>query len=273
MEETRVSELLSGDKLYQQRAREALPLLVRQAQVRRETVYSALARQLRMPNPRNLNYVLGYIGEALQSLSTVWNEDIPPIQCLVVNKSTGLPGEGIWWFITSEDAFYGLSRERQRAILGAELQKVFEYPRWPAVLDTLGLLAKPGPVVIDEASKFRGGGESGQHRKLKEYVAEYPEILQLSATVLADMEFRLPSGDSLDILFRAGDDWTAVEVKSAKSLLPDIVRGMFQCVKYQAVIEALQAAQGLTQSTRTILVLEGAFPAQLEIWKQVLDID
>lgn len=134
-------------------------------------------------------------------------------------------------------------------------------------------MARPDSNVIDEASKFRGGGESEQHRKLKKYIAEHPEVLQLPASARADTEFRLPSGDSLDVLFRAGDDWTAVEVKSAESLLPDVVRGMFQCVKYQAVIKALQAAQGLTQSARAILVIEGAFPTQLESWKQVLGIE
>jgi hypothetical protein len=262
--------LLSGEKLYQQRAREALPLLVRQAQIRRETVYEDLAHQLGMPNPRNLNYVLGYIGEALQSLSAEWDEDIPPIQCLVVNKRTGLPGEGIWWFITSEEDFHSFSRERQRALLRAELQRVYEYSRWPAVLDALDLLARPDSNIIDEASELRGGGESEQHQRLKKYIAEHPEVLQLPATARADTEFHLPSGDSLDVLFRVGDDWTAVEVKSAKSLLPDIVRGMFQCVKYQAVIKALQATQGRTQSARAILAIEGAFPAQLESWKQVL---
>lgn len=110
-------EYLSGDKLYQQRARTALPLLVGQTQIRREIVYSDLAPRLGMRNPRNLNYVLGYIGEALQSLSAEWNEKIPPIQCLVVNKRTRLPGEGIWWFVTSEEDFHSFSRERQQAIL------------------------------------------------------------------------------------------------------------------------------------------------------------
>lgn len=267
------AKYISGDKLYQERARKALPLLVRQTQIRRETTYSVLAHQLGMPNPRNLNYVLGYIGEALQSLSTEWDKDIPPIQCLVVNKSTGLPGEGIWWFVTSEDDFHSLSRGGQRAVLRAELQKVYEYPRWPAVLDALGLLAMPNQSVMDEASKFRGGGESEQHQRLKNYIAEHPEALQLPANATADTEFRLPSGDSLDVLFRAGDDWIAVEVKSAKSLSSDIVRGMFQCVKYQAVVKAFQTMQGRTQSARAILVLENKLPRELESMKYALGVE
>lgn len=55
------AKYISGDKLYRERTRKALPLLVRQAQARRK-IYSDLAPKLGMANPRNLNYVLGYIG-------------------------------------------------------------------------------------------------------------------------------------------------------------------------------------------------------------------
>ena len=98
------AKYISGDKLYRERARKALPLLVRQAQARRKIYYSDLAPKLGMANLRNLNYALGYIGQALASLSEEpgWKE-IPPIQCLVVNKQTGLPGEGVGWFEWGDD--------------------------------------------------------------------------------------------------------------------------------------------------------------------------
>ena len=74
--------------------RKAFPLLVRQAKAEQSIYYSALAEELDMPNPRNLNYALGYIGYALKKLGKRWHEDIPPIQSLVVNKYTGVPGVG-----------------------------------------------------------------------------------------------------------------------------------------------------------------------------------
>jgi hypothetical protein len=87
---------------------------------------------------------------------------------MVVSKRTGLPGAGVGWFLTPEEDFYNWPRERQQARLRAELQKVFEYPRWPAVLKALGLLAEPGEDIVGKASRFRSGGESEQHRRLKE---------------------------------------------------------------------------------------------------------
>ena len=63
----------------------------------------------------------------------------------------------------------------------------------------------------------------------------------------------LPSGDTIDVLFRNGLDWIAVEVKSSLSNSLDITRGLFQCVKYRAVIEAVQATRNLEQNARAIL--------------------
>jgi len=62
MSTAKISAPISGEKLYQERARAALPLLVRQAQAGAPIFYSDLADELGMPNPRNLNYVLGSIG-------------------------------------------------------------------------------------------------------------------------------------------------------------------------------------------------------------------
>jgi hypothetical protein len=51
-----------GHKLYQERARRALPILVRQAHGRQTIVYENLARELEMKWALNLNYVLGSVG-------------------------------------------------------------------------------------------------------------------------------------------------------------------------------------------------------------------
>jgi len=65
----------------------------------------------------------------------------------------------------------------------------------------------------------------------------------------------------------------AVEVKSALSSEADIVRGLFQCVKYRAVLEAQQASEGLPQSARAILVLQAKLPSKLQALKNVLGVE
>jgi hypothetical protein len=270
-----VAEALSGDKLYQERARAALPLLVRQAQAGNPIFYSDLATELGIPNPRNLNYVLGSIGQALVELSKAWGVKVPPIQCLVVNKATGLPGEGIGWFVVKKEEYSKLTKRQQRTIVEAERQHVYAFPKWLQVLSALQLQPTQNDFTqLVKAATFRGGGGEGiKHQKLKEFVAANPQIVGLPvSTPHGVQEFGLPSGDSIDVMFQ-NKDWVAVEVKSDISQAPDILRGLFQCVKYRAVIEAVQATQSLPQNARALLVLEGALPTELLPIKNLLGIE
>jgi hypothetical protein len=276
MNTVKALEILSGNKLYQQRARLALPLLVRQAHAISRIFYSNLAAELGMPNPRNLNYVLGCVGNVMKTLSKEWGSDIPPIQCIVVNKQTGLPGEGIGWFITNKNEFRKLPLKQQRLLVEAKLQEIFSYPKWPLVLQELGLkLAPPiSPAMIKKASAHKATGESPEHKKLKIFVAEHPTVVYLPpATPNGSTEYDLPSGDRIDILFVYNNEWVGVEVKSKFSPEADIARGIFQCVKYQAILEAYQASQGMPPRTRTILVLGGRLPPQLVALKNILGVE
>ena len=270
-----ISEPISGDKAYQVRARAALPLLVRQAEAGAPIFYSDLAEELGMPNPRNLNYVLGSIGQSLERLSKAWKSKVPPIQCLVVNKSTGLPGEGIGWFLVKKEDFAMLPLRQKRAIVEAELQQVFSYPRWQEVLKALEL--KPttsdfSPFVSKATGGF--GGESEDHKALKAYVAQNPRVIGLAANTPAGAtEYLLPSGDSLDVSFNGKKVWVAAEVKSSISAEGDIVRGLFQCVKYRAVMEAVLLTKSRPQNARALLVLESKLPPSLISLRNILGVE
>jgi hypothetical protein len=95
----------------------------------------------------------------------------------------------------------------------------------------------------------------------------------LSQNLIGKTEHRLASGDCVDVVFQNDDGWLAVEVKSKLSPIADIVRGMFQCVKYRAVIDAQQLSCQLLESIRVILVLEDALPGSLVRLKNDLGIE
>ena len=274
METAKVAKTLKGDRPYQQRARIALPILVRQAHAGARIYYKELAAELGMSNPRTLNYPLGSIGTALEQLSKEWNDQIPQIQCLVVNHNTGLPGEGVGWFVRNIGEFKGLPLRKRRAIVDAVLAKVVAYPHWNKVLDAFGL--KPAATgykaVIDSAAKYRGG-ESDAHKALKRYVAENPRAVDLPVRAgVGELEYALPSGDTIDVFFYYASVRTAVEVKSRISDHADIARGLFQCVKYRAVLSASIAAENSDDSADAILVLEGRLPGDLRALRNVLDV-
>jgi hypothetical protein len=272
------ASLLLGSALYLERAREAFPILVRQAQAGQTIFYSDLADELRMFNPRNLNHVLGAVGRAIQELAAERKLEIPPLQCLVVNKNTGLPGNGIGWFISDLKDFSKRTPDEKQQIVKIELVKVFNYPKWEVVLGALGLAPLSNDAdlatLMAKAGERGGGGEGEDHRKLKNYVASHPEILGLSGFGTGSTEYIFPSADKIDVVFRdkKGNRWVGIEVKGPSSDEADILRGLFQCVKYSALREAELKSDSKKERTDVILVLSGGLSPRLKKIKNLLGV-
>lgn len=271
------NSVLSGNSLYVKRAREAFPILVRQAWAGKRIAYSDLADEMGMANPRNLNYVLGAIGKAIKELSAEWGQVIPPLQCLVVNKQTGLPGEGVSWFISDLKDFEKWTPDERKQILGIELVKVFNFEQWERVLAAFELKAiKNSPVVdtlIKKAGAGGGIGECEEHKRLKEYVAANPEVIGLSGFGNGETEYCFPSADRIDVVFRKENRWVGVEVKGPSSPDEDLVRGLFQSVKYTALREAELKAHAQQGKFEVILVLSRKLPANLKETKNLLGVN
>jgi hypothetical protein len=278
MSDDKIRDFLYGDKLYQIRARAALPLLVRQAKVEQPITYSNLARELDMPNPRNLNYVLRAIGRARAGLSKEWHTGIPLIQCIVVNKKTEMPGEGCFRWLMDKATFKRSSSRDKRRVLRQVLTEVFQFTRWDEVLAELGLspVKSLAPklsslVMVSQRDRER---ESEEHRQLKIFVANNPRVVGLPASAgPGRIEYTFPSADVIDVLFTYHRKWVGVEVKSRRSSTEDIVRGIYQCVKYQALIDAVQMAEQKQPHTRVVLLLENQFPADLLGLKNALGVE
>ena len=246
-------------ELYQQRAFAALPILVRQARSGRPITYGDLADELEMPNPRNLNYVLGSLGNALAELSEEWDKPIPKLQSLVVNRSDRLPGQGFMQAFVDPRQLAGADKAAKRHIVRAMWAETSVFSEWDKVLEHFGAptagSAAP-PDLVQRAASYRGSGEESEaHRALKSFVAENPSAIGLRGRFDAAVEHRLPSGDSVDVLLTSRNRRIAVEVKSHLSPIEDVVRGIFQCVKYQAVLEAQLRSTRQQGEAESILVL------------------
>lgn len=265
-------------KLYQKRARSAFPILVRQANAGQALTYSDLAYELKMPNQRNLNFVLGAIGNAIMKLRSRQTTYIPPIQSLVINKNTRLPGEGLSSFFRDGGRYRKAGTRLRRKLMKITHHEVFSFDGWEDVLRELGL--KPVSVAssikrsIEKARSTKATGESESHKKLKLFVSRNPWIVGLrDSTQYGEVEHPFPSRDAIDVLFKNGDEWVGIEVKAKHSIEEDITRGIFQCVKYQALIEAEQMIEQLTPSARTVLLIEGNLPHGLIGIKNTLGVE
>lgn len=270
---------LYGDKLYQRRARRALPILVQQAGLGETMTYSMLAKRMRMPNARNLNYVLGSVGRTLQDLGRRWHEKIPPIQCLVVNKHSDLPGEGFLDYMRRSRGTS--SKVALRKIIEDAMDRAYRYSRWGEVLAVLGLepLGDGGIGHLVQQARFvrgRGGPgskESLAHRRLKERIAADPRLVGLPRSIGPGVvEYSLPSGDVVDVMFTAHSRRIAVEVKSGISVDSDVARGVFQCVKYLAVLDAQDRADGANRRNQVLLACDRGLTPELSRLRRRLGV-
>ena len=236
----------SGNDWTDNQARMGLPILLESAELGRTLTYSDFNEAIAKRNAiepagsvRGFGMVLEKIGQSLNHLSDEWGIEIPPITILVVNKETGLPGEGFDPFLERR-----LTKNNRRALIERATQEVFEFPLWDYVAEYFGIVDERRvplhqPVSLPEPGPRRGGGEGKAHQALKTYLAAHPGVFHTYGDFPpGEMEVHLPSGDIIDILFQNEDTALAVEVKAADAPPDELTRGIFQCVKYRAVLRA-----------------------------------
>lgn len=272
------ANLLVGSKPFYRVAQEVFPILVRQAKAGSPISYSHLAEEVGLANPRNLGKSLGVIGRALQEISEQWGERIPPINCLVLNKNTRLPGEGIGWFLSNKEAFKNSPKQIQKQIVDGQLADIYVYQKWDDIFQVLELKPKNADFArlferVNQRYGF-GAGESDEHKDFKNWVFNNPSVLKLEKSIKPiKTEYRLYSQDEIDVVFGSKNQVVGVEVKSKISDESDIQRGLFQCIKYLALIEAEQKVKQSNIGCRVILALEGQFPKSLIPVRNILGID
>ncbi len=202
--------------------------------------------------------VLGEIKDVLDEVQQKYQKKIPPLNALVQSKSTKLPSDGFDYVIPNYSKLSAASKAGEVAKLN---QLAHEY-NWDWVLEALGL--EPAKLFTEkDIEKLRkksyagyGGGEGQEHKTIKEHIYGNPEAVGIKNVVYADMEHDLPSGDRLDVYFELKNgNRVAVEVKPSTAPDEDVTRGIFQCVKYKAVMDALRTVEYGRYDNDTLLVV------------------
>jgi len=265
MRKAKKSLNLDKSERWHEEAQKALPILVLLAKAGQRVSYGRLGKWIGVPNAQNMNMPLDLIGRRLKKLGKLWKEEIPQIQTIVVNAGTGKPGKGIFSHIS------GTVEE--------EWEKIFAYKRWGFVLASFGLppssrTAREIKEIEKSASRKRGGiGEGKEHKRLKEYIQNNPRSIGIRLKNLVPTpEKMLLSGDRMDVSFENKHHWVGVEVKPETSDEKDIERGLYQCVKYRAVMEKQILAWGIRKDVRVILALGGELPQHLDLERYKLGI-
>ncbi len=147
----------------------------------------------------------------------------------------------------------------RKALSKSVRAEILAYPHWRAVLAALALapltLDLPSTVELNDTADqdWSGGAESVHHKRLKEYLAERHELLDLKGGYSSSFEVCLPSADRADLFLINETDLriVCVEVKSRVSNDSDLLRGIFQCIKYRAILDAHQRYELLRSPTHT----------------------
>lgn len=267
---------IHGDIYWQEQARRILPVLVRQAKARHSIRYRDLGQEVGVWH-RQLGKPLGCIGYALLELGREWDSDIPHIQSLVIKGNSGLPSYGFDGFLEAK-GYEKLCPREKHALLEEYWAGIFAYPYWDDVLAALDLPRTAndlGPILASAANGGSGeGGEGPEHLALKNHVCANPHLVGLKfGDPPGTPEYGLPSGDSVDVVFAQKRRLHAVEVKPAGSRAGDIARGLFQCVKYRAVMMAQAAHEHDDRLITACLALGGTLPPTLVPLRNSLGVD
>jgi hypothetical protein len=292
---------LNGNDWKPKIARVLLVILLIKAKHRQKMTYGEfdqLIQEFGIDKHRfatNYGYPAGLVGSAMKELSKKLKITIPPINALLVNKKTDLPGHGIEKYL--ED--YSERRNLPKSIKGQQLsnaviEDVFDFD-WSIVINYLN-------IEIDELARFliskaetknglfkkkyqekilrRGGkGESDSHRNLKELLYNKSSVVEKYLEFKCKhkyLEYGLLSADKIDVVYENKYEILGIEVKSVISDECDIVRGIFQCVKYQAILNAEMKINDQAPFARSVLIIENeitretkniAKSLKVEVWR------
>ncbi|MER9397493.1 hypothetical protein NKI46_05055 [Mesorhizobium sp. M0615] len=214
----------------------------------------------------------GLVGTLMSEIWRIYPE-APPINMLVISKKNKTASKGSDSFLKR---YFRLSRvpsaRRKSELAQIAVGDVWDFSSWQEIYNGLTgqvwtPVAEGGVQDFDDDGqgdnpKYGGLPESAEHKKLKAYVVANPSSVGLKQRPLRSQpESLLLSGDEIDVEFTFKKKRVAVEVKSIKSGESDLVRGVYQCVKYRAVLNAQYSPDGV--SSHAILVTEKELPSKV----------
>lgn len=235
-----------------------IPVMVHWAKLgQKDHTYGDLIYAIgKTPPFSGIAHALGAVQDVLDALSDRTGRDIPTLNSFCKNAQSMLPSDG---FAYVSPKYNDLDENGKRKFVTGLDCEAINYPFWDWVLKELEL-KEAIPFTEEQIKTIKNsgvefGGESKEHKSLKEYICQHPEVLDYSDVVFAETEHILPSGDRLDVYFKLSDGThVAIEVKPSIAPDQDVARGVFQCVKYFAVMDALRTIECRNYEIEVLLV-------------------
>jgi hypothetical protein len=265
----------AGDKWRDQTTRLALPIVLRRAMDGEPITYGELNKAvIAGGGPQGMaltyRYTAGKIGDICIALCKDTGEDIPPINAIIISDRNRVPSHGVDYYLARflgkpQRYIKSLSSDARAAYAREAMKRVFAFPDWLAVAKQLGIASNiPArkredgePIPPPDHKHFSTGPESQAHKDLKAWVTKNPSFFtKYGPFHSAATEQRLSSGDRLDVFFESKHRQLAVEVKAKDASEAEVQRGVYQCIKYRATLQAMQQAASKPPNAQAVLVLD-----------------
>ena len=152
-------------------------------------------------------------------------------------------------------------------LIEEEAARVYAYPHWDDLFRKVYSRRLPASDTQPKGKEKDGvrhgrGGEGPNHRALRLRVLRNPSLVRTELRPeTTNTEVELLSGDRVDVVSITEDVVVAIEVKSKDSDWADLRRGVYQCVKYRAVMKAQDIRRN--PNVESWLVTETPLPNEL----------
>lgn len=227
----------------------------------------------------------GAIGDACVEIEQEIGKKIPPLNALIVNAYTGIPGAGCDYYLATyldKNRPKSLTGNQRKAMAEETMDEVWRFQEWDEILDRCGFESVmdniPALTLKIQPKLPRKYGwsaepESAAHLALKQWVARNPKVLGNQILFnTGRMEWLFASADRVDVLFEHQAGCMAVEVKAANANDADLERGIYQCVKYRALLRAELKAQAKIPNGSSLLITERKLSAPLQNLADLLGV-
>ncbi len=194
---------------------------------------------------------IGPIAEAAQEKIRTQNPLAPVLNVLLVRKDTRKPGSGAQIQLSKRFPSRRWLKKKNahehhlwERVVNEATEEVYAYSDWERLYQNVyERTYEPALFYAEEGAKGglrRGrGGEGNNHKTLRLWVKGNPgQVDKEFHSFKALTEVELLSGDRVDGVFYDKGKIVAIEVKSRDSNWADLRRGIYQCVKYKAVLRA-----------------------------------
>lgn len=232
---------------------------------------------------------MGYVVGSLMDRILAKDEEAPLLNVLMVSQQTRLPSDGAAGYMADRFNIPGLrtkgtSHRLWEQSFNEAAHEVYEYSAddWAELYERVFGEALPDAEIEAERNRRKAGteqdglsygrrGEQENHRNLRLWVQANPSAISPDyADCRPETEVCLDSADRVDAVFYCDDRIVVLEVKSRDSNDADLRRGVYQCVKYRAVQEAMNVLQD--GYVEPILVTEGPIPGEIRDLLRLHDI-